>query len=103
MQTTYESQAPETRSERLLHAITDEYSGLKPIETLDEYIHYHDQLIAMRKRSTDFVPEGFAMELAVLFLLNDYDRCIGMPELPMPSAAQDETPVERIVPEEWVG
>ena len=54
----------------------------------------------MRARDEDFIPESFAMELAVLFLLNDYDRKIGMPELLMPG--HDMTPAQRIMPDGWV-
>ena len=100
MQTTYESESPDASSDRLIHAITDEYSGLKPIETLDEYIHYKTQLMEMRKRSPDYIPESFAMELAVLFLLNDYERKIGVPELGLP--CETLTPAQRIAPEDWV-
>ena len=60
------------------------------IQTLDEYIHYEEQLKRLRiQGGEEYYPNKFAIQLAVYFRLTEYDDCIGMPWAEMPDTAGD--------------
>ena len=71
-------------SEPFIDVASDEFLSLPEITTLDDYIHFRDQLEAMRARSSKFIAARFAMEIALLARLNEYDERIGLPRFPMP-------------------
>lgn len=87
----------------LLQRVVSEYETNPPIARLDEYIHMREQLEAMRARNGNQHSFRFAMELAVLFRLNDYDDLIGMPLLVMPHPdGQGGVAPEPVIPVEWL-
>lgn len=84
MLTSYEMEANCASSEPFINVASDEFLSLPEITTLDDYLHFRDQLETMRARSTNFIPARFAMEIALLARLNEYDERIGLPRFPMP-------------------
>lgn len=72
-------------SDWFIDMLVDHVESLPEIQRLDEYMHFHDQLVRMRRDTGDeYRDEVYAMQLGVLIRLWEYDQKIGMPELEMP-------------------
>ena len=104
MQQRYEPDGPETSGKRFHALVEAEYASLPEIVYLDDYIHLRSQLEAMRARiSEEWIPGKFAMELALLCRLMDYEQSLGLPEGPMPlSDGRGGVVCPSVVPEEWL-
>ena len=95
---------PTDSSYELFMAIAErELMALPKITRLDEYMHFRDQLEQMRARSFEFNPARFAMEMAVLTILMEYEQRLGLPIrlMPKPDGKGGVEP-EAVVPEEWL-
>lgn len=72
---------------RLLEMVVNEYDNLPTIILLDDYIHWERQLKELRSQSSRAFSElAFAMQLAVLLRLQEYDERVGLPLSEMPAA-----------------
>ena len=70
----------------LLELTCREFEDIPAIQTLDDYMHWEEQLKALRsQQGEDHISQAFAMQLAVLFRLHEYDERVGLPLSEMPA------------------
>lgn len=77
-----------------LAALERELLSLPLISRVNEYLHFHEQLREMRKRSKKFIRVRFAMEMAVLLRLREYEFGNGLPLCQMPPSGGHRRPVQ---------
>lgn len=88
----------------LLTATARETRSIPAITRSDQYIHMLTQFKHIRGRSGDaLIQDRFAIEMAVLFPLHEFDGRIGTPLAPMPQPdGQGGVCPEPVIPVEWL-
>lgn len=73
------------------------------VSDLSDYIALSKELVELRRQDQGgFEVQTFALQVAVMMALQDYEKLIGMPLTIMPPQGSDErTEAQRIAPWEW--
>ena len=84
----------------LLSQTAEAMGDIPEIRDLADYISLEEQLTDLRSsQPMSFSGYVLALQLALLFRLNDYERSIGMPESEMPPVGEDgRSDAERLIP-----